>query len=434
MNGRIYDPELGRMLSPDPFVQVPENSQNFNRYSYVLNNPVNLTDPSGFSWVSKVFDKIGNWFSENWRTVVAIAVVVGLAFVLTPIAGVGWNALGQISINSGWAQGAIVGAAAGASNTAINGGNASDILRAAVVGGIQGGITGGLLNGWESTGWNWETLRHVVGHGVVGGSANVALGGKFQDGFLSAAASAAAADFGMLGDAKATGPGALASRTIRAGIVGGTASALGGGKFANGAWTASFQHLLNAELEQFGRKSFVVDHRNFARIGPNGEITRFASLDEFLDWMIGKYVSNPNANHTGQCLSGGQYLCGNFNENGEFVDVYSGSTLAKGEPVSSGPVKGTLVGSGFKPNGLYLNEPSGNHVGIFHSLNNDGTFNLQSQNNSGDQSFRLLPFSTSGWHVLTPTQRSFDAGQSKSVISSSRSYPNHALPSFINKN
>jgi len=236
------------MLSPDPFVQVPENSQNFNRYSYVLNNPTNLTDPSGFSWVSKVFDKIGNWFSENWRTVVAIAVVVGLAFVLTPIAGVGWDALGQVSINSGRAQGAIVGAAAGASNTAINGGNSSDILRAAVVGGIQGGITGGLLNGWESTGWSWETFRHVVGHGVVGGSANVALGGKFQNGFLSAAASAAAADFGMLGDAKATGPGALASRTIRAGIVGGTASALGGGKFANGAWTASFQHLLNAEL------------------------------------------------------------------------------------------------------------------------------------------------------------------------------------------
>ncbi len=49
MNGRIYDPELGRMLSPDPFVQVPEYSQNFNRYSYVLNNPLNLTDPTGYS-------------------------------------------------------------------------------------------------------------------------------------------------------------------------------------------------------------------------------------------------------------------------------------------------------------------------------------------------------------------------------------------------
>src|SRR5690606_9505952 len=57
MNGRIYDPELGRFLSPDPVVQIPEYSQNFNRYSYCLNNPLNATDPSGFSFLSKVFSK-----------------------------------------------------------------------------------------------------------------------------------------------------------------------------------------------------------------------------------------------------------------------------------------------------------------------------------------------------------------------------------------
>ncbi len=50
MNGRLYDPVLGRMLSPDPFVQAPGNSQNYNRYSYVLNNPLKFTDPSGESW------------------------------------------------------------------------------------------------------------------------------------------------------------------------------------------------------------------------------------------------------------------------------------------------------------------------------------------------------------------------------------------------
>ena len=47
MNGRVYDPNLGRFLSPDPYVQMPNNSQNFNRYSYVLNNPLVYTDPSG---------------------------------------------------------------------------------------------------------------------------------------------------------------------------------------------------------------------------------------------------------------------------------------------------------------------------------------------------------------------------------------------------
>ena len=48
MNGRVYDPELGRFLSADPFVQAPYNSQSFNRYSYVMNNPLAYTDPSGF--------------------------------------------------------------------------------------------------------------------------------------------------------------------------------------------------------------------------------------------------------------------------------------------------------------------------------------------------------------------------------------------------
>ena len=50
-NGRLYDPLLGRFLSPDNYVQQPDNSQNFNRYSYCLNNPLKYVDPSGeFYW------------------------------------------------------------------------------------------------------------------------------------------------------------------------------------------------------------------------------------------------------------------------------------------------------------------------------------------------------------------------------------------------
>lgn len=47
MNGRVYDPVLGRFLSPDKFIQAPEESQNFNRYSYCLNNPLKYVDPNG---------------------------------------------------------------------------------------------------------------------------------------------------------------------------------------------------------------------------------------------------------------------------------------------------------------------------------------------------------------------------------------------------
>lgn len=47
MNGRLYDPMLGRFLSPDNYVQMPDFSQSFNRYSYCINNPLKFNDPSG---------------------------------------------------------------------------------------------------------------------------------------------------------------------------------------------------------------------------------------------------------------------------------------------------------------------------------------------------------------------------------------------------
>jgi RHS repeat-associated protein len=47
MNGRLYDPVVGRFLNADPFVQDPGNTQSYNRYSYCLNNPLKFTDPSG---------------------------------------------------------------------------------------------------------------------------------------------------------------------------------------------------------------------------------------------------------------------------------------------------------------------------------------------------------------------------------------------------
>ncbi len=48
MNGRLYDPLVGRMLSPDIVIQDEQNSQAYNRYSYCFNNPLKYTDPSGY--------------------------------------------------------------------------------------------------------------------------------------------------------------------------------------------------------------------------------------------------------------------------------------------------------------------------------------------------------------------------------------------------
>ena len=57
MNGRLYDPMLGRMLSPDIVVQQTDYTQSYNRYSYCFNNPLRFTDPTG--WVVDWYEKNG---------------------------------------------------------------------------------------------------------------------------------------------------------------------------------------------------------------------------------------------------------------------------------------------------------------------------------------------------------------------------------------
>jgi RHS repeat-associated protein len=81
MNGRLYDPAVGRFLSPDPSVQMPDFTQNLNRYAYVLNNPLKYTDPSGDffildSWIMGLIS--GGWKEANKRAVNDIKISLGL--------------------------------------------------------------------------------------------------------------------------------------------------------------------------------------------------------------------------------------------------------------------------------------------------------------------------------------------------------------------
>ncbi len=120
MNGRMYDPLLGRFLSPDNFVQQPNNSQNFNRYSYCLNNPL------------KYVDKDGNFF---WIPVIAGALLGGV--VNLGIQSQSGN------VNNLW-QGIkafVVGAAAGGSGGAVGMAVSTSIS----------GITGGFISGFFSS-------------------------------------------------------------------------------------------------------------------------------------------------------------------------------------------------------------------------------------------------------------------------------------------
>ena len=61
MNGRVYDPLIGQFLSPDNYIQDPEFTQDYNRYTYCLNNPLAYSDPSGYSY-KKTMDA---WYGEG---------------------------------------------------------------------------------------------------------------------------------------------------------------------------------------------------------------------------------------------------------------------------------------------------------------------------------------------------------------------------------
>ena len=65
MNGRVYDPTVGKFMSADPFIQSSTDTQSYNRYSYVRNNPVNLIDPSGYNWISDRWHSAVNHIKDN---------------------------------------------------------------------------------------------------------------------------------------------------------------------------------------------------------------------------------------------------------------------------------------------------------------------------------------------------------------------------------
>lgn len=165
MNGRLYDPVIGRFLSPDPYVQMPDFSQNFNRYSYCVNNPLKFTDPSGELFVIDdiIFAAIvGSMFNVAMQGIAGNINSLGdfgKAFGIGALAGaggafVGGTVAGAIGYG-GFAGGATVGASAGftagfiggSGNSWMNGTNLGDGLVAGLKGGLVGGISGALIGG-----------------------------------------------------------------------------------------------------------------------------------------------------------------------------------------------------------------------------------------------------------------------------------------------
>jgi RHS repeat-associated protein len=85
MNGRLYDPVLSRFIQADPIIQSPFDGQSLNRYTYVWNNPLAFTDPSGYTAKPK-------WLQAA-TTVLAIYVAVQTGLTVSNMLSVGGSSM-----------------------------------------------------------------------------------------------------------------------------------------------------------------------------------------------------------------------------------------------------------------------------------------------------------------------------------------------------
>lgn len=139
MNGRLYDPLLKRFLNADENIQDPTNTQNYNKYGYVMNNPLLYNDPTGEYWgmligaiVGSYFSGVqanhGNWNPVKWDWKNTWTSVIGGAFAGGAIGG----SIQNISVSgTKFIQNSVVGAVGSIFNGISNGQN---IFKSALIG------------------------------------------------------------------------------------------------------------------------------------------------------------------------------------------------------------------------------------------------------------------------------------------------------------
>jgi len=193
MNGRVYDPSIGRFISADP-------TEGGNRYAYAYNNPLEFTDPSGYCSVSILgFSIFGG--GEDC-TEQAVSDIPGLSTGVNTVGDVA-SAIGQVVSHVGlvaqdhinqiiavvvayytgdWAAGggtwgagslAAAGAAYGGTDTALNGGNGTQVLESAAMGALEGYELGGAYQGLEMDINNAETNYWLLGTGNMPNTAAI---------------------------------------------------------------------------------------------------------------------------------------------------------------------------------------------------------------------------------------------------------------------
>lgn len=179
MNGRVSDPVLGRFVSADPFIQAPLQSQSLNRYSYVMNDPLSLTDPSGYFSFGDLLNPFShqnplNPFGDFGKKVFLWSQAPAFAPLALAGASAWWSVKtgDHVLVEYPWLQpiaraaacywGGPWGCAAASAHLArIDGGSLTDIAVSAVA-----GYLGGTQGVGTSSGFATEVARDYVNYGV----------------------------------------------------------------------------------------------------------------------------------------------------------------------------------------------------------------------------------------------------------------------------
>ena len=164
MNARLYDPLLGRFLSPDPYVQFLDYTQAFNRYSYCMNSPLCYVDENG---------EILGW-------IIGAAIIGGIVNVATHWKNIDnfWQGLGYFG----------VGAVAGTVGAATGGAVAGAGFIGGAIGGFVGGASSGFITGFGNTlveGGNFANALYAGAGGALYGAVSGAAGGAIIGGGIS---------------------------------------------------------------------------------------------------------------------------------------------------------------------------------------------------------------------------------------------------------
>jgi RHS repeat-associated protein len=151
MNGRVYDPDLGRFLSPDPNIQFVADLQSYNRYTYAANNPLKYTDPTGY-FLGSDFDMMIN-FTIAAAGIASCAYTGGAGCAMAfAVLGAAYNTASAINSGVAWDQavaGNIAGFAVGMFMGEVGGGVVSSLggspVQQIIGGAASGAVTSGVM-------------------------------------------------------------------------------------------------------------------------------------------------------------------------------------------------------------------------------------------------------------------------------------------------